>query len=338
MQINRDIRLPIGGIAISLESRENQERELFSAQFKYGHREILLDYMALPRTTLLKGILQHGVIQNGIMDRNSYVKDLKTPRIGLFKRSPLWVYATQTENYLLNEKVRNVKAIGAPWLYLLKNLNLEPDILQNKERPTRYLAFPTHFDMNDSFHYDKTKIREKITAWKSLAGNAELTLCLFWTEYLTEEWQEVAGEEGVTVVTAGLGRTDPSWSQNLMRTNFLHKLLNILDSASHCIFEDLSSAIFYALSLGLKVGYFPITANHLIINDKKTRLQSEGVLSFSQNWIGGNMSSIIDSFDSSPELRSIANLMLGKDALREQEELKEILVFNIHGVPAPAFI
>ena len=91
-------------------------RNMYSEQFAYGHREILLKYCGIDYSAQLIGNLQHG-----ILGPNEPI-DFRTPRfLGGFK-SKFYVYSQVTESQGRESGFSNVYAIGSPWLYLKKSI------------------------------------------------------------------------------------------------------------------------------------------------------------------------------------------------------------------------
>ena len=130
-------------------------------------------------------------------------------------------------------------------------------------------------------------------------------------------WQQVCEEEGVKLVTAGIGDTNPLWAPHLSRVNFLHNLSSLLQDNTHCIFERETSGIFYAISLGLSVGYFPTTRPFL---DIATIEPHEALLA--------KFPEVLNQFVRAEILMERNDLWLGRANTRTAEELKSILRFE----------
>jgi hypothetical protein len=301
---------------LTYRSRPLAQLEKFSIQFAYGHREILLDYMGLERTNIFVGIIQHGVSQEGLTPEFPFTSDNRTPRVGLMGRSPLWVYSDKTKVHLKKNGIKNVEAIGAPWNYI-SHEDLRQDVVEAVKGTESYLVLPEHFNFEVKANISSEQVRLRIAHWRKIAGGCEITLCLFWTEYLDPILQRVCREEGVKVVTAGNGATSPLWSPHASRINFLYELSQIMQQHTHCIVERETSAAYYAMSLGLHVGYFPDT--HPFRDQIDTGYH---------NLFQARFPGIINSFLGPDDLKEISDEWLGSNCVRSPDELMSILQFE----------
>jgi hypothetical protein len=305
----------VGPLSLVLTPGWLQKIEMFKVQFAYGQREILTDYMGLDRSTLLLGILQHG------FSHRDDPADAITPRLGKFKRSPLWVYSKNRESALRHQGFNNVTAIGAPWLYL-------PPISATPNKPAKgdsFIVFPIHTSLSVNVSPSESDIRHKIKYWKSLAGENHLTICLYWSDYLEWSWRRIAEAEGVEVTVVGLGETTPIWSAHNTRVDFLVNLRTLFQQHSHAIFETFTSGMIYAISTGLTVGYFPQTQT-----DYESRLQDhiEG-----DQWMARHIPGTVGEFVGADALLDRNNKMLGLESFCTPEQLRELLVYETGIVP-----
>lgn len=306
----------LGSLSLTYTPRVTRNLENFAIQFAYGHREILLDFMRVDRSNVLLGVLQHGVTQLGLTADTEFTRDNLAPKIGVFERAPLWVYSEITRNHLIANGIKNVEAIGAPWNYMEHNRyrdNIDPQ----DNSVSKYIVFPQHRNASIEERVLRDDLKKRIAFWKDLANNQELTICIFWSEFLHPVWQQVCVEEGVRLVTAGIGDTNPRWSPHLSRVEFLHNLSNIMQKNTHCIFERETSGIFYAISLGLTVGYFPNTRPFL--NSGSIKMHNLLLAKFPET---------LNQFVRAENLREISDLWLGRNSIRTPDELKSILKFE----------
>jgi hypothetical protein len=86
---------------------------------------------------------------------------------------------------------------------------------------------------------------------------------------------------------------------------------------THCIFERETSGIFYAISLGLTVGYFPATRPFLETGSIKMH-----------DLLLEKFPEILNQFVSAEILMERSDLWLGRENTRTPEELKSILKFK----------
>ena len=313
--MNNPIAAKLGPFSLTYTPRATRYLEKYAIQFAYGHREILLDYMGVNRSNILLGILQHGVSQEGLTPDTEFTRMNLAPRQGIFGRAPQWVYSGITRNHLLANGVKNVEAIGAPWNYLEHN-KFRTEEIRASSTDSRFIVFPQHQNASVKEEMTREDLQKRITYWRNLSNEQELTICIFWSEFLHPVWQEVCEEEGVKLVTAGIGDTNPAWSPHLSRVDFLHNLSSIMQKNTHCIFERETTGIFYAISLGLTVGYYPASRPFGSESIKRhDRLLEKFPV-------------ILNQFVSAEILMERSDLWLGRENTRTPEELKSILKFK----------
>ena len=285
----------------------------FGTQFAYGHREILFKHAGISNSAILTGILQHGVGPTFTLS-----SDWPTPRNKMLSRAPLWLYSREAANEIRNLGVKNVKAIGSPWLY--SKMREQRESLQIPKR-SKYMVFPRHYA--DSFLADNniTEIQEKIKFWRIIAGTSDMEVCLYWTEFTDKNWQEAARRENVILRCAGVPSSSPVWSQSLSRVDFYKNLREIISSSTHCIFESFTSAVFYANDLGKPVGIFtPFT--------EKREVTRKKIFQDEYSWLSRNLPGIFETCELNSTLDSITQELLGYQDLLEPEDLKNTLKFR----------
>ena len=308
--------LVVGPFSLTFTPSWLRKIEMFKVQFAYGQREILTDYMGLDRTTLFLGILQHG------FSYQDDPADAITPRLRNFKRSPLWVYSENRASALRHQGLKNVNAIGAPWLYL------PPISATSNTHKTqdRFVVFPIHTSLSVDVSPSENDIRSKIKYWKSIAGNNPLTICLYWSDYLEWSWRRIAQAEQVAVTVVGIGETTPVWSPHSTRIDFLANLRTLLHQHTHAIFETFTSGMIYAISAGLTVGYFPDTQTDY---ESQLKAHLEG-----DHWMARQIPGVVGEFVEAHSLVDLNNEMLGVVSFCPPDRLKELLVYEIGIVPS----
>jgi hypothetical protein len=298
------------------------QRELlvdkFRIQFSYGQREILLKYANLDESSLLIGVLQHGVGPTF-----TFSSDWPTPRTKNIKRSRLWVNSKQSATELIADGATNVFPIGSPWLY-----SKLVDKYENSTNTSqlKFLVFPRHYNFTNKGKTSAQDILGSIKIWKSIAGSADLEICLYWTEFFDDIWQKIAREEEVPLVCAGIPNTDPLWHPTTQRINFYKNLRKIIESSTHCIFEGFTSAIFYANDLGKKVGIYQ-TKSELELLNREPFYQKENL------WLKHNVPRIFNTCENDDSLSAITHELLGYDALLNSDELARVLRFRKGVIP-----
>lgn len=293
-------------------------------QFVYGHREILLKYSNLDETSLLTGVIQHGVGPAFTLS-----SDWPTPRVNFIGRAPLWVYSRVAAKELSSQGVRNVTAIGSPWLYskILDSYNISLE----KNR-LKYLVFPNHEPLSAAWNTLENTY-SKIQYWRSLTGSADLEICLYWSEFIDPIWQTVARQENISLKCAGRPNSSLAsshgWSQSDARVHYYRNLREIIASVTHCIFESFTSAIFYASDLGKSIGFFPTD----LTVEKTSRSQYLERKQREQLWLTKNIPEILNTCEESSTLAAISYELLGYDDLLSSIRLSEVLTYQLGIIP-----
>jgi hypothetical protein len=306
----------IGPFSLSLTPNLISHLEKYSIQFASGHREILFNYIGLETSNILTGVLQHGVSQIGLTPDMPFRRDNKAPRVMLFERAPIWVYSEDTKKHLVSHGIKKVEAISAPWNYL-PHTNFKPESSNRISGQEKYIVFPAHFNIATRTILSKEEVQSKIAYWRVISQGNELTVCLYWSEFVSPVWQQVCKEEGVNLVTAGIGYTTPAWSLNIARVEFLHNLSRIMQCHTHCIFERDTSGVFYAISLGLSIGYFPATFPNISVEDM-----------YYHEILLNKFPEILEQFVDAEKLADRCDTWLGRNSIRTPDELRAILKFE----------
>jgi hypothetical protein len=303
------------------QTRAKLEQSLirrFGIQFNYGHREIILKAAGLQENSLLLGIVQHGVGPTFTL-----YSDWPTPRLNSLRRTPLWVYSKENENELRNLGVRDVKAIGSPWLYSInQNTHSLSSLLPNSSKGEYCLVFPSHTNFAYLEITSEEGIVSRIKSWKKVAKNDKMVICLYWVEFLDQRWHNAAELEGVKLTCVGIGATDPLWSKSERRLDFYKNLRSLLINSSYCIFEGFTSAIFYASSLEIPFGIFATS-----FEDRKIADSSQ--FSQERTWLLANAGSHFNEITTEKIFTEKSLFLLGIDQLQNPEELKSILEWRV---------
>ena len=267
-------------------------------------------------TSLLTGIIQHGV-----GPAFTLYSDWPTPRVNFIGRSPLWVYSRVAAKELSSKGVRNVTAIGSPWLYskILDSYNISLE----KNR-LKYLIFPQHHPYSAAKNTLENTY-SKIRYWRSITGSADLEICLFWSEFIDPIWQIVARRENISLKCAGRPNSSLAssygWSQSDARVHYYRNLREIMAPVTHCIFESFTSAMFYASDLGKSIGFFPTDSRVEVAT--RTRYTENEYL-----WLTKNIPEIFNTCETSSTLAAISYELLGYDDLLSSIRLSEVLSYQ----------
>jgi hypothetical protein len=249
MQLYKFNLFESGVYSVILPSSKKRLIQKTSSQFAYGHREILLDYIGIPYSNVIKGILQHGVGPAEMLDR-------KTPRYGV-KRLDHYVYSELIVRQQVQNNWQVGIPIGAPWIYLCKMLESNQKGFGATENTGGIIVFPHHTDLSMQTEENIEIIRKRIDYWRTLASDKPLTICLYHSEFLNMTWHSLAEDAGVTLWCNGVGSTPLPWSLHTGRKHFLNRLYEILNQNESVIVEEFTSAMFYAGYLRKRVFFAP---------------------------------------------------------------------------------
>ena len=216
-----------------------------SEQFNYGHREVLLATNGMDLSSLILGSIPHGWGPDipgfpypQLMDRR-------------FRKYPILAWSERQRDSFAEKNYKRVFAIGAPWAHLLKSLavELESECLDKSDSSTpKLLFFPSHSGPGASAIMTEYDERPFLAFEK-----AEVTVSLFWLDYVAPSIRNYYLEKGFRVNCAGYkggSGIDVPWDPNGGRVMFLPHLYQMLSQHSHVMVDTMSTAFLYAASLG----------------------------------------------------------------------------------------
>ena len=250
--------------AIRLHTKSGIEaKHRYYENFVYGHREILLKYMGLDYSTQILGVIEHG------MPEPFKYNDYRSPRYIAGRKTNFWAWSKDTEDFAKANGVNNVKAIGAPWLYLKKSLT---DLNLNSGGEFRkFLIMPAH---SAGSFVDIASAKEKsfrVKQFKEIVGNDSATVCLYGTDFCDPVIHNAYLDSGFKVTCLGYGMQTPLWSPAANRVRMLGTLFDLMQNHSHYLSDALGTSQFYAFNMGLNVGIFPeINSGQSIYNTEHT--------------------------------------------------------------------
>lgn len=224
---------------------------LLGNQYWYGHLEILASQLNLKGTRLLKGPLQHGWTYSSLSISN--VRN----HFGQALPKHVWserIYADASKHRgLLDFKPI---LIGAPWCYFLSangfkktTLGLrKTDEFNDEGGITTY--FPSHSILD--FHLSREALIEGI---EEVPGE-NVEVCLGWIDFLDPIKRNIFVSRGMKVICMGYrgnAGNEAPMARVGGRVEFLSRLLTQMEKSEILVFDEMSSAFWYGLSLGKKV-------------------------------------------------------------------------------------
>jgi hypothetical protein len=233
----------------ALNRLSSSDLNYFEEQFRYGHREILLNYAIkrngnLNKKFILRGGLEHGWAPGGL-------RWVLRNRNLTYANRYIW-HERRLTNYKKHEKAI---AVGAPWLYMLSDLGIKQNnVLELLPKlKNKIIVFPSH---NTLVPININIINELKKIKSFIPESSEVTVCLFWLDFCNSTTRNEIRKMGWEVFSAGIAGTGayPD-THHGGRPNFLLDLFGLLKDANQIIVTSAGTAMFYGLSLGAKIQY-----------------------------------------------------------------------------------
>ena len=310
----------------------------FREQFRFGHREVLLDYLGQDYSNLIFGFLQHGAHPHSNIGYWPYQELPKN--LTNFHSSFVWsqnaVFIAQSKGH------RHVLAIGAPWLYLLSNRGLLTGTKKIK-RPTpksgrELLLVPAH---GSGHYFANSHYKDMVTRWRKKIGDVDASVLLYYTEFCDPRIRQIWINAGFNIECSGMAwgaehRT--VWTYNGGRPKFLSTTLNLLSNHEEVICLSPTTLAVYSISLGIPTS-IQLDTGHShplgIVSEGKgverLRKYDEDVFQHSVNLLGRNFA----DRDISEEKIDRSLQYLGIESFKTRDELEDILPLIPGIIPMP---
>jgi hypothetical protein len=230
--------------------------EYFDEQFMYGHREALLSYANRDKPRISEGSILIAGLQHGWLSEAGIWRLRKRN----LARAVRLVWNQKWESKL-SGVVWN-QAIGSPWLYLLiaaglTKTRIESNHFQeNRLRLVKYkhLIIPGHSGLSL-----KKDLGGQALHFAKFANPKDSLVLLFWLDFCNPTIREAFTDLGFKVECVGFGSArgmDAQFDEG-GRTQVLPRLLTHCLESEIILTDEISSASFYGLSLGLSLQYVP---------------------------------------------------------------------------------
>jgi len=296
----------------------SKEYQIFEEQFMYGHREVLLNYSELTMNDrkfssfMLEAGLQHGWVPDAGIWRVRG-KDLRI--------KPRYVWNKRWE--VKQNLMENNYAIGAPWLYLIKDsiTYLQKSVINSNDT---VLVFPSHSVLSES-----KNIKNQVKHFNDLTLNFKRKfVCLFWVDFVNPAIQLEFRKYGFETFCAGFGnpRGEIPFTNDAGRSSYLLNLVRIFEKCGTIITDEIQSGVFYALTLGMKLIYSPdsIANNHTVSVMSRASNFRKGFHASSQDWVNMIEPQIKETINSPKEFQDLALEELGLDSMLTKTEVKNL--------------
>ncbi len=202
----------------------------------YGHARTLSEYAGFTQARWVPGALQHGWNPfDGIgMDD------------GVWRPLPKFVWSDDNVRRGLQKGGRGYRAIGAPWLYLLRMRGRPTPPARSEGGST--IAFPFHATVHTRMVGSHADYARDLVEGE---GSRALTVCLQWIDADNPETRRAYEDVGATVVTLGRGTSVAPGHEH-----FLHRQLDLIGAHDRLVSNRLATCIFYGAAAGLEVGVY----------------------------------------------------------------------------------
>ncbi len=206
----------------------------------YGHAQTLSEYAGFTRARWVPGALQHGWNPfDGIgMDD------------GVWRRLPKFVWSDDNVERGRELGGRGYRAIGAPWLYLLRMTGRPADARPTARAPGAgsTIAFPFHATVHTRLVGSHADYARDLAEGEN---GRSLTVCLQWIDADDTATRRAYEDVGATVITLGRGTSGAPGAEH-----FLHRQLDVIGGHDRLVSNRLATCIFHGAAAGLEVGVY----------------------------------------------------------------------------------
>lgn len=224
---------------------------VLSDQFAYGMREVLLLCNDLDRTGIINGVTLHGDFSNV---RRS---DWANARDGIGRKKPILFWSeVQREKLKANGiSVKNGITIGSPFCHLYRFINNKGIFSSVEDKLAGVgdvLFFPAHSHFG--LHAELSSAKDIV----EFAGNREVTVCLFWTEFINPRVLKTYLNLGFKVFCVGYRGNQVSespWGEEGGRITFLWELFKLISRSSMVVTSTPDTSFWYSVYLKRKTAF-----------------------------------------------------------------------------------
>jgi hypothetical protein len=207
----------------------------------YGHAKTLSEYAGFTSTRWVPGALQHGWNPFDGIGMND----------GAWRPLPKFVWADDNVARGIALGGRHYRAIGAPWLYLLRMTDRAVDSTtppRAQPDPGSTIAFPFHGTVHHKMVGSHSDYARDLADGE---GARSLTVCLQWLDADDPATRRAYEDIGATVVTLGRGTSGAPGHDG-----FLRRQLGLIGRHDRLVSNRLATAVFYGAAAGLQVGIY----------------------------------------------------------------------------------
>ena len=269
----------------------------------YGHDKILAESAGLPSSARLNGRLQHGWVP-AEKSRSSYKNCLVDS----------FVWNLHSEITAKSLGWQNTQAIGAPWLYFLRNLNSR-NLTNAMEE-----SIPTFDELwiysRHSVEISKSDKGNLLNFLKSAneSVSPRKAVLLYYTDFFSLSKDELSAYKNIHIFTLSNARIWTHSSDGLYFSIYF-----ILKNTKKIITERVSSILLYAITLNIPIEILEERSNSLIyrsVLEHPNQLSSLGVTLTRE----------------SSNLIEFVNFELGLECMLSSQELRNLFIYTVSGI------
>jgi hypothetical protein len=311
----------------------------FREQFRFGHREILLDYLDIDYSHLIEGFLQHGVHPHSEVGYWPYQQLSKN--FSTFYSSFVWSHKAQLSAQKNGH--HHVSAIGAPWLYLLSSMGyFSEGVVYNipsTNSARDILIVPAH---GSGHTFANSHYAEMVDKVRNRIGDVDASVLLYYTEFSDPMVRREWSRRGFALECSGFAwgaehRT--LWTYNGGRPRFLHNTLSVLLKHREVICTSPTTLATYSTSLGIPTSILvdpEISLVMGIVNEGKgtdrLRKYNLKISELSKHLLGENFA----ERELTKEKIKLSLAYLGVESFHTRDELFKVLPLRKGFIPTPS--
>ena len=307
-------------------------RDQFGEQLAYGHREVLIKYMGLPKSAYFKASLTHSMTLPHSIENLRVILDQKhAPLLQL-----LWRSDAEQEAKLNN--ISGIRTIGATGIYALLNLgfSLKDISTQIKKVSSQHYWSSDSLELIDFLH-DKKVLYLPTHSWDGDVVNYKpsnlemlrklnpdnVRVLLGYLDFCDPKKRTLLQDFGWKLECAGVRASKVFGSPAGGRVNFLYELFKIIEWSDIVIADSYTTGLFYSACLGKNIGVLPLDLIELEYSYWRKDASDDYMVYENKvknlfPWLYGK------EVDKETIFNDIAT-SLGLDKIKSPEQLKEII-------------
>jgi hypothetical protein len=306
----------------------------FREQFRFGHREILLEYVGKSLDNLIVGFLQHGTDIGGNWPYQELPQNLK-------KNFPAYVWSSVAEERARESGRNQVRAIGSPWLYLLETNGITPfdsNNFSSSQSRRDFLIVPSH---GSGHSHASSNYEDVPRTFRELIGDASATALLYYTEFCDSSIRSAWAKYGFPTTCNGMAwgaEARTVWTYNGGRPHFLRSAMALISDHANVICSSPTTFAYYSLSLGVPtqiLSSHDLPAAMGIVSEGKgvERLRDYGknIDATAEQMFGSTYSDL----DCNTDKLNHAAIALGIESKLSKKDLELILTLKPNMIPLP---